>query len=56
LIEQGKILRMALELKFKGMRPMGQSRIRRFSQVLEDINMGGKKWQEIKKERLWEER
>jgi hypothetical protein len=34
---------------------MGQPRTRLFSQVLEDIKKGGKSWQEIKKERLWED-
>jgi hypothetical protein len=56
LIEQGKIWRRVLELKIKSKRPMGQSTIRRFGQVLEEVKMCGRRWQEIEKERLWEEK
>jgi hypothetical protein len=34
-----RILRRALELKFKGKRHMGKSRIRRYTQILEDTIM-----------------
>jgi hypothetical protein len=43
------ILGRATELKLKGRRPMGQSRLRWFSQVLEDIRKRGKSWQEIER-------
>jgi hypothetical protein len=36
-----RILKRALELEFKGRRPMGQSRTKWFSQVLEDIKKRG---------------
>jgi hypothetical protein len=51
-MEITRIQRRALELKFKGGRP----RTRWFNQVPEDIKMEGKSWQEIEKERLWENR
>jgi hypothetical protein len=46
------IQRKASESKFKGKRLMGQPRIRKFCQVLEDIKKKGKCWQRTEKERL----
>jgi hypothetical protein len=43
---------MALELKFKGKRPMGQPRTSCFSQVLEDLNKREENWQKVERERL----
>jgi hypothetical protein len=51
-----RIPRKALELEFKGKRPMGRLGTRWFSHVLEGIEKRGKSWQEIKKVTLWEER
>jgi hypothetical protein len=53
--DRTRILRRALDLKFKGNRLMGWSRTRWFGQVLGDVRKRGKSWQEIEKERLWEE-
>jgi hypothetical protein len=39
-----RILRRALELKLKGKRHMGESRIRWYTEVLEDIKMRIKSW------------
>jgi hypothetical protein len=39
-----RILRRALELKFKGKRHLEKSRIRQYTQVLEDIRKIIKSW------------
>jgi hypothetical protein len=40
----------ALKLKFKGNTPVGQSKIRWFSQILEDIKKRVNSWQRIEQE------
>jgi hypothetical protein len=55
-MDRPRILRRPLQLKLKIKRPMGQPKRRWFNQVLEYIKNSGKMWQEIGKERLWEDR
>jgi hypothetical protein len=47
-----RILRKALEKRFKGRRLLRQPRMRWFSQILRYIKKTGKSWQERQKERL----
>jgi hypothetical protein len=51
-MDRARIPSRALELKFKGKRFIRKPRTRLFSWVLEDIKNRGKRWLEIKKERL----
>jgi hypothetical protein len=51
-----RIPRRALELQFKGKRPMVRPKARWFTQLLEDIKKREKSRQEIEKDTLWEDR
>jgi hypothetical protein len=48
------LLRKVSKLKFNAKGLMGQARMTCTSLELEDIRMGAKSWQEIKREKLWE--
>jgi hypothetical protein len=50
------ILGRALELKFKGKKPVRCRRTRWFSHAIEDVKEGGKSWKEMEKERLLDDR
>jgi hypothetical protein len=50
-----RILKKTLEMKLRGRRPRGRPRTRWMYQVMRDVENRGKKWTQVKQDRIWED-